>query len=111
MLQRMKINDDNVNIPSDKNKLIIMGSKTYWTISIKEKNQWFPFHSILKHTAGIIKTDKSLITLILKDFAMFQMSLFEYKHNEEEKKVESIFIKCSNCDRITGLLLKVKTVK
>ena len=25
--------------------------------------------------------------------------------------MESIFIKCSNCDRSTGLLLKVKTVK
>ena len=25
--------------------------------------------------------------------------------------MESIFIKCSNCDRSTGLILKVKTVK
>ena len=42
---------------------------------------------------------------------MFQMNLFQYKHNKEEKKVEYIFIKCSNWDRINGLLLKVKTVK
>ena len=42
---------------------------------------------------------------------MFQMRLFYYKHNEEEKQVEYIFIMCSNCDRSTGLPLKVKTVK
>ena len=42
---------------------------------------------------------------------MFQMRLFQYKHDEEDKKVEYIFIKCSTCDRSTDLLLKVKTVK
>ena len=42
---------------------------------------------------------------------MFQASLFWYKHIEGEKKVEYIFIKCSHCDRSTGLILEVKTVK
>ena len=42
---------------------------------------------------------------------MFQMRLFYYKHTEEEKKVDYIAIKCRNCDRSTGLLLKVKTIK
>ena len=42
---------------------------------------------------------------------MFQMHLFQYKHNEDDKKVESIAIKCSNYDGSTGLILKVKTVK
>ena len=41
---------------------------------------------------------------------MFQMHLFKYQHNEEETKLEYVFIKCSNCDRITCLFLKVKTV-
>ena len=33
---------------------------------------------------------------------MFQVRLFKYKHNEEDKKMESKFIKCSNCDRKSG---------
>ena len=55
--------------------------------------------------------DISLIPLLLKVFAMFQMGLFQYKHNEEEKKLDYIFINCSNCDRSNGLLLKVKQLK
>ena len=42
---------------------------------------------------------------------MFQMHLFYYKHNEEDNVVEAIFIKCSNCDRSTGLFLKDKTAE
>ena len=77
----------------------------------KRKIQWFPFHSIVENTAGIIETDKSLIPLLLKVFAIFQMPLFYYKHNEEENVVEAKAIKCINCDRSTGLFLKVKTFK
>ena len=65
----------------------------------------------MEHTAGIIETYISLIPVSIKVFEMFQMRLFYYKHNKEEKKVESIFIKCINCDRSTGLLISVKTVK
>ena len=57
-------------------------------------------------TAGIIETYISLIPLLLNVFAMFNMCLFQYKHNEEGGKVESIFIKCSNCDISTGLHLE-----
>ena len=42
---------------------------------------------------------------------MFQMLLFYYKHNEEDNVLKSIAIKCSNCDRSTGLFLKDKTVE
>ena len=65
----------------------------------------------MDHTVGIIETDISIIPLILKVFAIFQIFLFVYKHNEEGKKAESTAIKCRNCDRGAGLLLKVKTVK
>ena len=51
-------------------------SKTYCPISTKEKNQCFPFHFIVEHTAGIIEKDISLIPLLLKVFEMFQMRLF-----------------------------------
>ena len=57
----------------------------------------------MDHTAGSIETDISLITSLLKVFAMFQMRLFNYKHNEEENFAEATVIKCSNCDRSTGL--------
>ena len=77
----------------------------------KETIKWFLFHSTVEHTTGIISINISLIPLLSKVFKMFQLHLFYYKHNEEEKKVESIFIMCINCDRSTGLLLKVKTVK
>ena len=39
------------------------------------------------------------------------MGLFYYKNNEEDNVVEAIDIKCSNCDIIAVLFLKVKTVK
>ena len=37
------------------------------------------------------------------------MCLFYYKYNEEDNVVETIYIKCSNCRRSTGLYLKDKT--
>ena len=65
----------------------------------------------MDNTAYIIETYVVLITLLLKVFAMFQMRLFYYKHNEEDKKVNYIATKCINFDRSTGLLLKVKQSK
>ena len=65
----------------------------------------------MEHTAGIIETYISLIPSLLKVFAMFQMCLFYYKHNEEWSVIEAIAINYSNCDRRTGLFLKVNTVK
>ena len=64
----------------------------------------------MDNTAGIIETDILLITSLLKFFVMFQMRLFYYEHNEEDHVVGAISIKCSNCDRSTGLFLKDKTV-
>ena len=102
MIQRMKKITANMN-RSDR--------KTYCPISIKETIQWFPFCSIAENTEGIIETYISLIPSLLKIFAMFQIRLFHFKHNDEENVVQTIAIKCINCDRITGLFLKVKTVK
>ena len=51
-----------------------------------ETIQWFHFHSIVEHTEVITEKYISLITLLLKFFAMFQMRLFGYKRNEEGKK-------------------------
>ena len=95
----------------DKKEIYHHDIKTYWPIIIKETIHWFPFHSNVDHTAGIIETYISLIPSLFKVFAMFQILLFYYKHNEEENDVEAIAIKCSNCDRSTGFFLNVKTVK
>ena len=63
--------DANVNRPSDKKKLIIMIAK-----HTRNKIKWFPFNSIVEHTAGIIETDISLIPLLFFKNEMFQMRLF-----------------------------------
>ena len=73
--------------------------------------QWFPLLYIMGNAASIIGTDISLIPSLLKVFAMFQMCLFYYKHNEEWSVIEAIAINYSNCDIRTGLFLKVNTVK
>ena len=53
--------DANMNRSSDKKLIDCRDRLTYWPISIKEKIQWFAFHSIVEHTACIIETDVSLI--------------------------------------------------
>ena len=51
----------------------------------------------MEHTASVIEADILLIPSLLKVFAMFQMHLFYDKENKEEKFMEAIYIKCSNC--------------
>ena len=63
------------------------------------------------HNESIVETDISLIPLSLKFFAIFQMYLFYYKHNEEYNVVGGISIKCSNCHISTVLFLKDKKSK
>ena len=86
-------------------------SKSYWTTSIRETIQCFPFLTIVDHIANILEKNKSLITSLLKVFSMFRLCIFYYNHNEEENVVESIAIKCSNCDKDTGLYLKDTTIE
>ena len=76
MLYSMKKSDTNVNIPSYRKEIDHHDVKTHWPNVIKETIQWFTFHSIVEHTAGIIETDVSLLPSLLKFFAMFQMCLF-----------------------------------
>ena len=42
---------------------------------------------------------------------MFQLCIFYDKHNEEENVVEAIYIKCINCNKDTGIHLKIKIEK
>ena len=41
--------------PPKKRKLHRVDSDDYWPTPIKEKIQWFPFNTIIEHTANIMK--------------------------------------------------------
>ena len=71
-------------------------SDLYWPTSIKYTIQWFPFLTIIKHTANILKPNKGPIPSLLKVFDMFQLRLFDDKEDEEGKFVETIAIRCIN---------------
>ena len=41
----------------------------------KDTIQWFPFLTIMEHTANIIKPNRGIIKSLLKSFAMFELCL------------------------------------
>ena len=51
-------------------------SDLYWSTSIKDTIQWFPFLTIMEYTENIIKPNKGLITSLLSFFSVFQLCLF-----------------------------------
>ena len=53
---------DNLYKPSEKKKLHLVGSVDYWSKSIKETIHWFPFLTIMKHTANITENNNGLIS-------------------------------------------------
>ena len=62
---------------------------------------WFPFLTIMEHTANIINPNKGIIPLLLKIFVMFGLSLFG-----DTEKLDTISIRCINCKKGPGLYLK-----
>ena len=86
LIQEWKLNIDaavyekkinaNVYIPSSKIKIDCHDSKLYWPTSIKDTIHWFPFLTIIDHTENTLKTNKGIITSLLKLFAMFQLRFF-----------------------------------
>ena len=65
----------------------------------------------MEHNVDTIETDILLIPLLLMVFAMFQMRLLWYKHNEEGKKWIRYISSVEIVMEAPYLLLKVKTVK
>ena len=57
----------------------------------------------MEHTKSNMKTNKRLITLLLKVFSMFELRLLS-----DEEKVDVIYIRCINCKIETGLYFKNK---
>ena len=54
-------------------------SDLYWTTKIKYTIQWFPFLTIMGHTANILNPNKGLILSLLKVFYMFELCLIGYR--------------------------------
>ena len=75
-------------------------SDEYCPTSIVYTIKWFPFLTIMENTANIMKTNKGLISSLLKIFEIFELSLFR-----DEEKLDFICISCINCKRETGLFL------
>ena len=54
--------------PFEKKRFIRVDNHKNWPESIKEKIQWFPFITIMEHTANKMQYDKGLISSLLKMF-------------------------------------------
>ena len=102
LLQEWKLNLDaaeyKINIyanlykPSEKKKFNRHDSDLYWQKSVKDTINWFPFLTIMEHTANIMKTNKGLISSLLKVSDMFELHLLSYK-----EKLDVIALRCINC--------------
>ena len=68
---------------SDKKEIYRHDSDLYWPTSIKETIWWFPFLTIIEHTANILNPSKGIIPSLLKLFDEFQLLLFGDEEDEE----------------------------
>ena len=58
----------NMYKPFEKKKFNHVDNQKHWPASIKETIQWFPFLTIMEHTANKMQYYKGLISLLLKMF-------------------------------------------
>ena len=86
------------------NKINRHDSDEYWPTSIKYTIKGIPFLTFMEYTANIMKTNKQLISSLLRLFAMFELCLLS-----GEEKLDVIAIRCINCRIETGLFLKNTT--
>ena len=103
MLQSTKQNDANLYKPF-KNGINHHDSDLFCSTSIKDKMEWFPFLTIMEHTANIMNPNKGIITSLLKSFAMFELRLIVDKY-----KLYNIAIRCNHYKKGTGLYLQNST--
>ena len=83
---------------SEKKKIIRIDNHKHWPASIKETIQWFPFLTIIEHTANKIQDDKRLISSLLMMFSMFEIRL-----SYGDKHLDTVSLKCIHFKRETGL--------
>ena len=60
--------------------------------------QWFPFLTIMEHTANKIQENVRIISSLLRMFSMFEIRL-----SFGDKYLDALSIKCINCKRETSL--------
>ena len=71
--------DANLYKPSEKKKFNRHDSEEFCPTSIEDTIKWFHFLTIMEHTANIMKTNKGLISSLLKAFVMFELCLLSNK--------------------------------
>ena len=116
LLQEWKLNlvaaayekniDANLSKISDKKEIFRHDSDMYWPTIIKDTIQWFPFLTIMEHTADILNPNIGLIPSLLKEVVMFELCLI-YDGDE----FEAISIRYINCKKQTSLYLGNSTLK
>ena len=72
--------------PSEKNKIHRVDSDENWPTSIKEIIQWFPFTSIMEHTANKMKNNNGLIKSLLFFILFAVCSIMEVKGNHSRDR-------------------------
>ena len=102
----MKIYKRKINLLFKKKEIGCRGIHSYWPTILIEYIQSFTFLDIVEHTGNNIGTNMTLLTLLLKVFAIFKMRLWYGNENVEGNVVDNIDVRCSNCGKITGLYMK-----
>ena len=64
--------------------------------------------TIMDNTTDKIENQIIILPFLFKVFAMFKMRLCYDNKNIEEHVVDNIGIRCSNCDKTTGLSVKIQ---
>ena len=73
----------------------------HWPESIKSTLQWFPFRPIMEYTENDMQDDTHLTSSLLKMF-----SLFEIRLSCGDVNLDTVSLKCINCQNETGLKTK-----
>ena len=84
--------------PSEKKKINRFDNHKHCPVSVKETIQWFPFLTIMEHTANKIQYDKRLISSLLNMFSVFEIRLIY-----GDEYLDTLSIKCINYKIKTGL--------
>ena len=60
---------------SEKRKINRIDDHEHWPASIKSTIQWFPFLTIMEHTANKMQENVRIISSLLRMFSMFEIRL------------------------------------
>ena len=74
----------------------------HWPESIKSTLQWFPFLEIMEYTGIDMQDDTHITSSLLKMF-----SLFEIRLSCGDVILDTVSLKCINCQKETGLKSKL----